>query len=393
MSEFQLYDFRTIDRPLTSSERQTVSGWSSRSKVSTTKAVFTYSYGDFSKNVEEVVAQYFDMALYLSSYGMRQIVFRFPLKDIDYKALSAFDIDASEATSCTTGIEIRKKGDYALVNIEYNDDDSGGWIDEDDSSLDDFISLRDDILRGDYRSLFVVWLQMAYMVNRTDLYDDDDDNEYDGDDDEGLEMPPVPANLKTISGAISGFMDFFGVDEDLVAAAAEFSENSKTVEPNFEKALLQLDEKEKTDWLLRLLKGETRLEASLKKRLSQFQTEDIKSSKKVTLNQVLALVGEKESERKAQAAVDAHNAHVKKMNDLAKKEANLWISVENDLKSSSYKQHDEAVQTLKDLHEMALYFNKKADFLTKFKPIVDIFSGSKAKISRMVKAGLPFSDL
>ena len=162
MSEFQLYDFRTIDRPLTSSERQTVSGWSSRSKVSATKAVFTYSYGDFSKNVEEVVAQYFDMALYLSSYGTRQIVFRFPLKDIDYKALSAFDIDTSEVTGSTTGIEIRKKGDYALVNIEYNDDDSGGWIDEDDSSLDDFISLRDDILRGDYRSLFVVWLQMAY---------------------------------------------------------------------------------------------------------------------------------------------------------------------------------------------------------------------------------------
>ena len=153
-----------------------------------------------------------------------------------------------------------------------------------------------------------------------------------------------------------------------------------------------INEKEKTDWLLRLLKGETRLEASLKKRLLQFQTEDIKSSKKATLNQVLALVGEKESERKAQAAVDAHNAHVKKMNDLAKKEANLWISVENDLKSNSYKQHDEAAQTLKDLHEMALFFNKKADFLTKFKAIVDMFSGSKAKISRMVKAGLPFND-
>ena len=398
MSEFQLYDFRSIDRPLTDTARKTIASWSSRSKVSATKAVFTYSYGDFPQDIEEVTAQYFDMALYLTSYGTRQIVFRFPLKDVDYKALSAFDIDGSEATGYTTGIAIRKKGEFALVNIEYCDDDSSSWIDEEDNSLDDFLPLRDDILRGDYRSLFVFWLQIAYMINGEDLYedddnDDDDEDEYDGNEAESLVMPPIPANLKTKSGALSGFMDFFGIDEDLVAAAATFSENTKTSEPNFEQLLTQLSEKEKTDWLSRLLKGETRLDAALKKRLLQFQTREKQSSKKVTLNQVLALVGEKESEREAQAAVDAHNAHVKKMNDLAKKEASLWISVENDLASKSHKQHDAGVQTMKDLYEMALYFNKNDHFLRKFRSILELFNTSKAKIDRMVKAGLPFNEL
>ena len=290
MSEFQLYDFRTIDRPLTSSERQTVSGWSSRSKVSTTKAVFTYSYGDFSQDIMDVVTQYFDAALYLTSYGNRQIVFRFPLKDIDYKALSAFEIDASEATGYETGIEIRKEGKFVLVNIEYYDEESGSWIDEEDNSLDDLLPLRDDILKGDYRCLFAFWLQMAYMMNGEDLYEDDDEVD-DDDEDDSLEMPPIPANLKKESGALSSFMDFFPIDGDLIAAAAGFSEEIKMVEPDFEKALLQLDEKEKTDWLQRFLKGETRLEASLKKRLAQFEPKEIKRSKtKVTLNQVLALM-------------------------------------------------------------------------------------------------------
>ena len=387
MSEFQYYDFRAVDRPLNDKERQEISSWSSRSKVSAHRAVFSYSYGDFREDFEDVVTKYFDMGFYYTNWGTKHIIFRFKKTDIDYKAISLFDIDGSEYTGYSTGIEIRKKGDFVTISIEYCDDNSGDWIEDDDNSLDDFLPLRDDILRGDYRSLFVFWLNIAYLLNENDEEDEDDDDDYDEDSD--LEMPPVPANLKRISGALSSFMDFYGIDEDLVAAAAEFSEDSKTVEPNFEKTLLQLDEKEKNDWLLRLLKGETRLEASLKKRLAEFQPKDKVASKKVKLSDIFELIGEKERERRAQAAIDAHNAHVKKMNDLKKKEESLWVSAEDNLKDNSYKQHEKAAETFKNLYDMSLFFNQKNDFLKRFNQIVKPFSSSKAKMGRLKNAGLP----
>jgi hypothetical protein len=387
MSEFQYYDFRAIDRPLNDKERQEISSWSSRSKVSARRAIFSYSYGDFRKNFEEVVAQYFDMGLYFTNWGTKHIVFRFKKEDIDYKAISLFDIDGSNATGYTTGIEIGKKGDFVTISIEYCEEGGGDWIDDDDNSLDDFLPLRDDILRGDYRSLFVFWLNIAYLLNHPD--EDEDDYE----DEEDLEMPPIPANLKQISDALQSFMDYYGIDDDLIAAAAEFSADNKTAEPNFEHSLLRLDEKEKNDWLLRLLKGETRLEVSLKKRLLSFQPKQTVASKKVKMSDIFELTVEKERERKAQAAIDAQKALLKRMNNLKTKQESHWSSAEHCFKSSSYKQHETAAETLKELYEMALFFKEKPQFMQRFREVVRSLGNSKAKIERLRNVRLPVDEV
>ena len=104
MSEFQFYDFRTIDRPLTDSERREVSSWSSRANASSHRATFNYSYGSFKKDPLDCVARYFDALFYTANWGTRHLIFRFPKKMVDYKALAAFNIDASEVTGHETGI-------------------------------------------------------------------------------------------------------------------------------------------------------------------------------------------------------------------------------------------------------------------------------------------------
>ncbi|MEH2078268.1 MAG: hypothetical protein V7K57_28380 [Nostoc sp.] len=45
MSEYQYYEFQALDRPLTASEQASISSFSSRVQLSTTNAIFTYSYG------------------------------------------------------------------------------------------------------------------------------------------------------------------------------------------------------------------------------------------------------------------------------------------------------------------------------------------------------------
>ena len=62
MSEFQYYDFRSIDKPLTDSERREINGWSSRSNASSHRATFNYSYGSFGKDPKDCVARYFASA-------------------------------------------------------------------------------------------------------------------------------------------------------------------------------------------------------------------------------------------------------------------------------------------------------------------------------------------
>jgi len=49
MSEFQIYQFKSIDRLLTDAERKEIGSWSSRTKPTATSATFTYAYGDFPK--------------------------------------------------------------------------------------------------------------------------------------------------------------------------------------------------------------------------------------------------------------------------------------------------------------------------------------------------------
>jgi hypothetical protein len=60
MSEYQYYEFQTIDRPLIKAEQQAVSLLSSRVQLSSTRAIFTYSYGDFRGDPKELLVQYFD---------------------------------------------------------------------------------------------------------------------------------------------------------------------------------------------------------------------------------------------------------------------------------------------------------------------------------------------
>jgi hypothetical protein len=78
VSEYQFYEFRSIDRPLTTKEQQVIGGWSSRTYPTSTGATFTYSYSDFPQNPKQVVAKYFDAMFYIANWGSKQLMLRFP---------------------------------------------------------------------------------------------------------------------------------------------------------------------------------------------------------------------------------------------------------------------------------------------------------------------------
>jgi hypothetical protein len=393
MSEFQFYDFRSIDRPLTDIERREVSSWSSRSNASSHRATFNYSYGSFKKDPLDCVARYFDAMFYTANWGTRHLIFRFPKKMVDYKALAAFDIDASDTTGHETGVALSTRGEYALLEFQFGGDDYSGWIEDDDDTLSGLLSLREDILQGDYRSLFIFWLDMANRLSADTMEDEDFDDDDDEDERSPLTMPPIPPNLKQSNPALKALIDLYELDVDLIAAAATFSAEPPKVAPfALQTALKELSEKEKYEWLTRLFEGELRLDKLFKKHIESLQpkpkSEQVKS-KTVSFSDITALLGKKKNERLESEATDKANAHIKKMNELSKKEAEMWKTVYFNLDRKTGAAYDIASDTLKDLYDVAVFVDRKNLFLEKFYDIEERYGRSRTFLERLKKLKLP----
>src|SRR5438105_2551844 len=105
MSEFQYYEFRTLDRRLTPEEIADVCKLSSRAKVTDTRATFVYHFGDFSGDAQKVLDQYFDVMLYTSNFGVKELYFKLPKNLVNLDALNVY----SKKNDCAVKIIPTKK--------------------------------------------------------------------------------------------------------------------------------------------------------------------------------------------------------------------------------------------------------------------------------------------
>ena len=78
MSEYQYYEWQTLERPLTAAEQAAVNNLSSHIDVTSSQAVVTYNWGDFKHDPIKVLAKYFDAHLYIANWGTRQTRVPFP---------------------------------------------------------------------------------------------------------------------------------------------------------------------------------------------------------------------------------------------------------------------------------------------------------------------------
>jgi hypothetical protein len=257
MSEFQIYQFKSIDRPLTDAERKEIGSWSTRTNPTATSATFTYAYGDFPKDEEKAVEKYFDAMLYAANWGTKRLIFRLPKDQVDAEALSTYLFE-DEASMDT--ITLKECKSCYLLDIHFSNEEGGAWLSEDDYSLDALAPLRDNIMVGDYRALYLVWRQFAQFATA-----EEDEEE------ERMEYvpPPVPPNLSKLNAPLKAFIEFFEIDESIVADAKKASPIREIPALDYGTHIAQLPEKERNEWLLRLVNGESRLELAFKKRLQQ----------------------------------------------------------------------------------------------------------------------------
>jgi hypothetical protein len=198
MSEYQYFEFAAIDRPLTDGEMAALRAVSTRAVITPSGFVNHYEWGGLKADPLDWMRRYFDAFVYLADWAHCRFALRLP-RDMSGKAeLKPFGVKQSLTIDASEDHWIL---DWSLEGSDnydrFAEDDGRGWMGR-------LVPLRDELIRGDQRSLYLGWLAGAAKgeVPETTL------------------EPTVPAGLSQLSAAQNALAAFLEIDADIIAAAA-----------------------------------------------------------------------------------------------------------------------------------------------------------------------------
>jgi hypothetical protein len=366
MSEYQYYEWQTIDRALTAAEQAEVGKLSSHIEVTSTRAWVEYHWSGFRHDPKQVLARYFDAFLYYANWGSQRLAFRFPKGLLDEEALQPYLWEY-----CA---ELEPAGDVLILDISFPDDDGGHWF-EGEARLSALAPLRDDILNGDHRALYLAWL-LAAAAN---------------DIEEELE-PPVPPGLKALSAPLAEFLSFFQLDAFLVQAAAQASEPLRaTPAPALDALIARLPRAECDAFLRRLAAGEPLLSLKLNRRLQELAGPSARPQAAAT-RRTWANVREtadqlRQAEDRRQKA-EAEARRIKDLQDFAPRAAQAWRDVQALIEEKKARPYDDAVALLVKLRDLAAFQDRLAEFEARLSSLQTQYAGRPAFQERLRKARL-----
>ena len=198
MSEYQSLHFLAVDRPLDDKQLAYMEKQSSHAEVSRWEFSVEYHYSDFRGKAVEMLRRGYDVHLHYANFGIRKLMFRLPELPCDKKTFAAFEL--KYLVTWTKD----QRGKAGVLSIQPDGD--GCYYDDDfnfDNLLRSLPKLREMLMQGDLRPLYMGWLACAY-------------------DDQAME-PPVPAGLRKLDGALEAMAEFYEFSPNLIAAAAEQS--------------------------------------------------------------------------------------------------------------------------------------------------------------------------
>lgn len=370
MSEYQYYEWQAVDRPLTEDEQEAVSKLSSHIEVSSSRAVVTYSYGDFKHDPRTVLARFFDAHLYQANWGSRRLMFRFPSGLLRRDALEPYFVPDRITLGTANGFDV--------LDMELSEEE-GGWV-EADGSLSGLLALRNDLIQGDSRCLYLAWLkamsvESEYLERKRKPRDS---------------KPLVPAGLRQLSPALARLVKQFDVPVCLVEAAAEQSaELAETGDPDFRPLVTQLSREECDDFLCRFARGDAAVGTELRRRLRSLAPRpSMAPEKRFAFDELKERAAVIEAERKERRKQEALRRHEAEMKGLAGREADVWRQVAAQVSTKKTQGYEEAVQLLKKLKQLAEFHGSLAEFRHRVDDLCDRHSRLSGFTSRVKQAKL-----
>lgn len=347
MSEYQYYEFQAIDRPLDREAQDALRSISSRARITATSFINHYEWSDLKGDPREFMERWFDLHLYLANWGMRRLMLRVPKRFLNQTDIDPFlcEID---------WVEVWSSGDNLIVDIQR--DEEGGydeWDEDGSGRLAALAPLRTDVLSGDLRLFYLLWL----VAVQDEFFPED-------------ELEPLPG-IGPLTGALEGFAEFFGIDPDLVEAAAELGADDAAIsEDELRKAVVLIPEREKVELLVRVLEGDTLVAAELKSRARKKSSAPATHRTAGTLRARAKQIAEareraeaerREAERRRQAA-EAEKARRTRLKILKQRGASVWREIEQEIQRRNPAGYDNAMALLSDLQALAGEEGNQDDF-------------------------------
>jgi len=378
MSEYQYYEFQAIDRPLSRADQDALRALSTRARITATSFTNSYEWGDFKGDPARLMENWFDLHLYLANWGSRRLMLRWPARLVDRPRLDAFLGEVDYAT-------IRSAGKNLILDINIDEVESEDW-DDGSGWLAALATLRADVLGGDLRLFYLLWLSGV----EADVFAPD-------------EPEPMPG-IGPMTGALEAFADFFHIDRDLVAAAAErpadpFAEqptSSETVRP----IIAAMTDRKKTDLLARLVDGDAHVASELRSFVRQRLMSDIDAPPVAartvgqlrTRAELIRHARERTQAEKAAAEQrrrdeEAERARRARLEDTRRRGESVWREIESEIERRNATGYDKAATLLLDLRAISEEKGEHEDFVRRLKEIRDRHARKERFIERLAKLG------
>jgi hypothetical protein len=375
MSEYQYYEFLALDRPLTAKQRAELRSISSRAEITATRFVNEYQWGDLKGDPRKMVERYFDAYLYLANWGTRQLMFRLPREVLD--AETAGQYCATDTASLT------ETDSHLILSLYIDQEEADDYWDEPGGQLAAMVQARSELAAGDLRLLYLAWL----LALQSDEVEDEDTE------------PPVPAGLGNLSAGLQAVVDFFEIDEDLIAVAAASSPSIE--EPSgLEEWIASLSAEEKDRLLARVASGESAQVQALM--LRRFRA--VGGTAPVAPGRTAAELREAAEDRKAarekaaeqrrrkaearRAAAEAA-AYAKRLDELAGRTEAAWQKAAELIETRRPQDYDMAASLLRDLQALAERQEDSAAYRKRFLELRARHERKPSLMDRFDQAGLP----
>jgi hypothetical protein len=384
MSEYQRYEFMTSDRPLTRAQLEAVNALSSHIDASSTHALIEYQWGNFKHDPLKVLHEFFDGFLYWANWGAPELALRFPHGILPVDLLDGYDL--AEVVTFT------QHPDYDLLDIHFGDLEAPDeWVEYELGSL---IALREELMDGDLRALYIVWLASQRVMGSADEDKDDEDE---------ISVPPVPPALGTLTSAQQALSELLQVPHEVLVAAARYSSAAPPSMPeDVATWVTLLPPDRRTEYLVRLARHEPGLSRLLVKELRELsqlsQNSQDKSSATLSrgehvpyatlIEESTAIRAGWEREKREQERLTRQ----RQLQQIHDHPDQYWHQVDLAVTRGSGAGYDEAAYVLSELREVAERFQETRQFHERFRAWVRPHLRRPALVKRLQDRRFPLPD-
>ncbi|GAC1350119.1 MAG: hypothetical protein NVSMB27_29600 [Ktedonobacteraceae bacterium] len=375
MSEYQRYEFMTIDRPLTRAQLDAVNVLSSHIEASSTHALIEYHWGNFKHDPIKVLHEFFDGFLYWANWGSPQLAFRFPHGILPVDLIDGYDLDDF--------VTFTRYPDYDILDIHFGEMEAPDeWIDYDLGSL---IAIRDELMEGDLRALYIVWMAGQQMMGS---YDEEENEEEDEEEDYEISVPPVPPAFDKLTAAQQSLAELLQLPQELLVAAARHSTAAaSSAGDDFAAWVKLLSPERQNEYLVRLARNEPGLSRLLVKDLRELGQGKTKAMPSTGEHVTYATLHAESKTIKAQLEREKREqerlARQRHLQDIHDHQNDYWRQVEQGATRGTGTGYDEAVRLLLELREAADQFKETQMFQDRFRAWVRPHQRRPAFIKRL----------